>query len=209
MTTIAKPNAKNFETAQAFLDADTAYNQARVQNGRDGGRAGHSPIEFWQDFIIQCKNAGLTRKQMEKVSGKAYQNMIVASKKNGTTIKSSAFSRAGQEKRFGTWTNARRLALNALDTGMIKKNGAIDGRTLAKDVRRVAQAQGVNVLELTRADYKKFGRFNSSTVERRFGGWAKAREVAFDAFVNHDWDDLRVPEIDEIENVEEMEAIEA
>lgn len=124
---------------------------------------------------------------MEKLSGAKYQSIAQSDGKN----QASVFTRSGQERRFGNWSTARKFALEALDLGLIDKEGTVSTRAIAKDIRRVAQANNINVLELKRADYLKMGRFTQTNIEQRFGGWTNAREQAFDMFVNHDWIDIR------------------
>lgn len=187
MTTLKKPDARKFNSVTDYLAADNAYNTQRAEMGQSGGRAGHEAIDFLADILRQSHRGRLTREQMEKLSGAKYQSIAKSDGKN----QASVFTRSGQERRFGNWGTARKFALEALDLGIIDKKGTVSTRAIAKDIRRVAQANNINVLELKRADYLKMGRFTKSNIEKRFGGWTNAREQAFDMFVNHDWVDIR------------------
>jgi len=187
MNTLQKPDARKFHKVTDYLAADNAYNAKRAEMGQSGGRTGHDAIDFLADILRQSSYGNLTRAQMENLSGAKYQSIVQSGGKNQASI----FTRSGQERRFGNWTTARKFALEALDLGLIDKEGTISTRAIAKDIRRVAQANNINVLELKRSDYLKMGRFTQNNIEKRFGGWTNAREQAFDMFVNHDWVDIR------------------
>ena len=191
-----KPDARNYTDPQKFIDDDNAYRAYRATLGQAGGRSGHAVEDFLADIISQAYRAGLSRAELERMSGAKYQNIGVEAEKNTKKAKKhnlqgSVFTRAGQERRFGNWTTARRLAIAALDAGIITPTGTVSTRTIAKDVRRVAKALNVNVLELKRADYQKLGRFETIVMHSRMGSWNDIVGKAYDMFVNHDWEDIR------------------
>jgi len=191
-----KPDARNYTDPQKFIDDDNAYRAYRATLGQAGGRSGHAVEDFLADIISQAYRAGLSRAELERMSGAKYQNIGVEAEKNTkkakkNNLQGSVFTRAGQERRFGNWTTARRLAIAALDAGIITPTGTVSTRTIAKDVRRVAKALNVNVLELKRADYQKLGRFETIVMHSRMGSWNDIVGKAYDMFVNHDWEDIR------------------
>lgn len=192
----SKPDAREYTDPQKFIDDDNAYNAYRATLGQAGGRAGHAVEDLLADIIAQAHRAGLSRAELERMSGAKYQNIGVNPEKNTKQTKKqnlqgSAFTRAGQERRFGNWTTARRLAIAALDAGIITPTGTVSTRTIAKDVRRVAKSLNVNVLELKRADYEKLGRFDTIIMHSRMGSWNDIVSKSYDMFVNHDWEDIR------------------
>ena len=191
-----KPDARNYTDPQKFIEDDNAYRAYRATLGQAGGRSGHAVEDFLADIISQAYRAGLSRAELERMSGAKYQNIGVEAEKNTkkakkNNLQGSVFTRAGQERRFGNWTTARRLAIAALDAGIITPTGTVSTRTIAKDVRRVAKALNVNVLELKRADYQKLGRFETIVMHSRMGSWNDIVGKAYDMFVNHDWEDIR------------------
>ena len=191
-----KPDARNYTDPQKFIDDDNAYRAYRATLGQAGGRSGHAVEDFLADIISQAYRAGLSRAELERMSGAKYQNIGVEAEKNTkkakkNNLQGSVFTRAGQERRFGNWTTARRLAIAALDAGIITPTGTVSTRTIAKDVRRVAKALNVNVLELKRADFQKLGRFETIVMHSRMGSWNDIVGKAYDMFVNHDWEYIR------------------
>ena len=177
MSTITTPKvaAQNMNVVE-FIEWDNNYQAARQNNGQAQGRNAFSVEDMLADMVRVAYNQCV---ELEKFTGKQYQNA------------KGAFSRAGFEKRFGTWTKARAYAVQALELGLIDRRGKSSGMSILKDIRQVAINLNVNVLALGSTAYEKHGNYGRTTVRRYFGSWKNATNQAFDNFVNHDWDDIR------------------
>ena len=177
MSTITTPKvaAQSMNVAE-FIAWDNNYQEQRANNGRGQGRNAYSVEDMLADMVRVANNEGV---ELAKMTGKQYQNA------------KGAFSRPGVEKRFGTWTVARAYAVEAIELGLIDRNGKSSGMSILKDMRQVALNLNVNVLELSSTVYEKNGNYGRTTVRRYFGSWKNAKDQAFDKFVNHDWDDVR------------------
>lgn len=179
MTTVianAKIAAKNFDNVQDFIKWDEDYQEARQNNGQAQGRNAYSVEDMLADMVRVARDI---KTPLEKITGKQYQNA------------KGAFSRAGFEKRFGTWTKAREYAVQAVELGLINRFGKCSGKAILKDIRQCALNANVNVLALEQKHYNAHGNYSMRTVRRYFGSWKNATEQAFDKFVNHDWDKIR------------------
>ena len=177
MNTITTPKvAARSMNVSEFIKWDENYQEARQNNGQAQGRNAFSVEDMLADMVRVAHNQGV---ELEKMTGKQYQNA------------KGAFSRPGVEKRFGTWTKARAYAVEAIELGLIERNGKSSGMSILKDMRQVALNLNVNVLELSSTVYEKNGNYGRTTVRRYYGSWKNAKDQAFDLFVNHDWDDVR------------------
>ncbi len=89
------------------------------------------------------------------------------------------FSYQTFKKRFGTWVNAVNLA--GLDQAKRPWGGElsetrIPENDLIADMNNVADK--LNKSDITIEDYDKVGKFGSSAICKRFGGWNKAKDIA-------------------------------
>ncbi len=94
--------------------------------------------------------------------------------KNGAKFSYQTF-----KKRFGSWKDA--LLKAGLHTeksvhGVEYGESSINENLLIKDVKSVAKQIGNSALTLE--EYIKYGKYSSSAVCKRFGGWNKAKEKA-------------------------------
>ena len=177
MNTITTPKAAaQSKNVVEFIAWDKEYQKKRANNGRAQGRNAYSVEDILADMVRVSNNEGV---ELERMTGKQYQNA------------KGAFSRPGVEKRFGTWTKAREYAVQAIELGLIERNGKSSGMSILKDMRQVAINLNINVLELSSTVYEKNGNYGRTTVRRYYGSWKNAKDEAFDNFVNHDWDDVR------------------
>lgn len=78
------------------------------------------------------------------------------------------------------------------------KNEPISNEALIADMQRVAKALGRT--SLPRDEYKSQGQFSPNTVERRFGGWNKALELAGLTIVHH----YRISDEELFKNLEDV-----
>ena len=76
-TITTKPDARNYTDPQKFIDDDNAYRAYRATLGQAGGRAGHAVEDLLADIIAQAHRAGLSRAELERMSGAKYQNIGV------------------------------------------------------------------------------------------------------------------------------------
>jgi hypothetical protein len=81
------------------------------------------------------------------------------------------------KKRFGNWEAVLQKA--GLETensihGIEYGETSIKTQLLIDDLIRVAQE--LNNSKFTIAEYEKFGKYGSATIQKRFGGWNKAKE---------------------------------
>lgn len=174
--TTAKAAGKNYEDVREFIKWDEAYNEQRENDGQCKGRNAYTVEDMLADMVRIARDV---KTPLNKLTAKQYQNA------NG------AFSRSGYEKRFGTWTIARKFAVQAVELGLINRYGKCSGKAILKDIRQTAIDLNVNVLALEQKQYDKQGNYSMRTVRRYFGSWKNATDQAFDKFVNHDWDDIR------------------
>jgi 5-methylcytosine-specific restriction endonuclease McrA len=89
------------------------------------------------------------------------------------------YSYQTQKKRFGSW----KLALDATNLNESKRpwggdlsETRIPEEHLLTDMQSVAKK--LNKKAITISDYDNHGKFGSSAITKRFGGWNKAKEVA-------------------------------
>jgi hypothetical protein len=89
------------------------------------------------------------------------------------------YSDQTQKKRFGSWKNA--LAAANLEESKRPWGGdlsetRIPENQLIEDMKRVAEK--LDKKTITLAEYDEYGKFGSSAICKRFGGWNKAKESA-------------------------------
>lgn len=160
---IEKVNPRDYNNVADYLEADTIYQHERTKLGSGQGRVSLDPLELLGDMVKVANNAGV---KLARLSGNRYNDS------------DPEFTRSGIEKRFATWTIARSFAVEAVELEIIDANGNVSSYGIAKDIRRVAHENSINVLDLDREQYLKSGIFGQSTIEKRFGGWIAAREQA-------------------------------
>lgn len=83
------------------------------------------------------------------------------------------------KKRFGNWENALQKA--SLETeksihGIEYGDSSLKSELLIDDMLRVSQE--IQSPELTIAEYDKYGKYGSATIQKRFGGWNNAKKKA-------------------------------
>lgn len=103
--------------------------------------------------------------------------------KNSVTLrdyqKHGNYSYQTLKKRFGSWKNALKAAnLNESKRpwGGDLSETRIPGENFLEDMKRVAQKLEKQSITIT--DYEKNGKYGSSAVCKRFGGWNKAKKAA-------------------------------
>lgn len=83
------------------------------------------------------------------------------------------------KKRFGSWKDALECAYleeSKRSWGGDLSEVRIPEELLLEDMRRVAQE--LENTSITIADYDRVGKYGSSVICKRFGGWNKAKDVA-------------------------------
>lgn len=83
------------------------------------------------------------------------------------------------KKRFGSWEAALiKAELKTEDSiyGIRYGETSINTDLLLSDIQRVAEE--LDNPKITLADYEKFGKYGGATIQKRFGGWNKAKQAA-------------------------------
>lgn len=91
----------------------------------------------------------------------------------------AAHSYQTARKRFGSWEAALiRAELKTEDSihGIKYGETSINTDLLLSDIKRVAEELGNP--KITLADYEKFGKYSGATIQKKFGGWNKAKQKA-------------------------------
>jgi len=89
------------------------------------------------------------------------------------------YSYQTQKKRFGSWKGAleaAELSKSKRPWGADLSETKIPEKQLIEDMQQVAEKLNKN--QITMAEYEKYGNFGSTTIQKRFGGWNKAKEKA-------------------------------
>lgn len=89
------------------------------------------------------------------------------------------YSYQTQKKRFGSWKGAleaAELSKSKRPWGADLSETKIPEKQLIEDMQQVAEKLNKN--KITMAEYEKHGNFGSTTIQKRFGGWNKAKEKA-------------------------------
>lgn len=89
------------------------------------------------------------------------------------------YSYQTQKKRFGSWKGAleaAELSESKRPWGADLSETKIPEKQLIEDMQQVAEKLNKN--QITMAEYEKHGNFGSTTIQKRFGGWNKAKEKA-------------------------------
>lgn len=89
------------------------------------------------------------------------------------------YSYQTQKKRFGSWKGAleaAELSKSKRPWGADLSETKIPEKQLIEDMQQVAEKLNKN--QITMAEYEKHGNFGSTTIQKRFGGWNKAKEKA-------------------------------
>ena len=89
------------------------------------------------------------------------------------------YSYQTQKKRFGSWKkalNAANLEESKRPWGGDLSETRIPENQLIEDMQRVAEELGKK--SITLAEYEEYGKFGSSAISKRFGGWNRAKESA-------------------------------
>lgn len=111
------------------------------------------------------------------------RNVSASIKKNSVTLKEyqqhGNFSYQTLKKRFGSWKGAleaARLEESKRPWGGNLSETRIPENELLADMRRVASELKKDAMTI--AEYDEHGKFGSSAICKRFGGWNKAKEAA-------------------------------
>lgn len=89
------------------------------------------------------------------------------------------YSYQTQKKRFGSWKGAleaAELSESKRPWGADLSETKIPEKQLIEDMQQVAEK--LRKIKITMAEYEKHGNFGSTTIQKRFGGWNKAKEKA-------------------------------
>lgn len=89
------------------------------------------------------------------------------------------YSYQTQKKRFGSWKGAleaAELSKSKRPWGADLSETKIPEKQLIEDMQQVAEKLNKN--QITMAEYEKHGNFGSTTIQKRFEGWNKAKEKA-------------------------------
>jgi len=110
---------------------------------------------------------------------------LVTNEIGKNTISQREYNKLGQfsyqtfKKRFGSWKSALKeagLEQSKRSWGGDLSETRIPEEQLISDMQRVAGE--LKKQAITIADYDEYGKFGSSAICKRFGGWNKAKEVA-------------------------------